>query len=990
MTMNSYIGQYRVYTWEAIMIALAGGLSSLALATLLIAYKLGYAKFLHRHPGPMLVRKCCCELVFSVQCIFVPVWNRTTLYKWNDAETVALHATVETRLLAALTQWSWIATEMWFFAMSMDLLSSISNPFSSYTAHRKFYSRMSFGTATAMALGLLFLDNTNIGITYFYATWVVRKCTFTTTGCDSSTTATGLSWIFFYNWIIVIYAYSLFAWVYARGRLQAGIESTLIQRKSTLIRSGLNLMAWYFYWLVPFFLILTSWFSGTTNEEDDENSPGHWLGFFLAMVLSLRGMYTCLVILYIDGKDIFRSRREMARSMEIEDVSFSPHLNSALRSEILHYATLCIRTAVLRQNELLGCDGEPVNSPLAPGDIGASSGGEDSIQMTTPSSTGSTYRGDSMASYFGGRRGSQRWSVIDLLFPADPPSPSEYFEYEVERDHANEMAEHPLRSHFYQQQEEATRESRELARHTLHEVLDLPEEQEEAEESGAAVDFDHAVRELEDGKRDEDPQRALTNLSSDIPMPGPRTRFKDTSVATTSIEADRWRHSDTAAAESAEMCDIKFAQRVTMSRKPINFGPSSVFEWLIPRGDSLRFVDYKPETFRRIREISGLDPVEFARSWTSTTRESFSEGASGAFLFFSQDQKYMVKTTTRTEMRQLESIAEEYLAHLATNPESRLLRIYGAHSMEIYGQTLFFLVMNNIFPPEVPLQERYDLKGSWVNRQSGGMWSKPGKVLKDLDLNYMFQTSPTVGRELARQLEQDAVFLASKNLMDYSLLVGVVHAHYDVEPDPNADPEDPYARNVTGGLTAARVVGPAVFYVGIIDILQAWNFSKQLERYAKVIFRCADGRGLSAVPTAEYKRRFMERAVYDVFVGAATENEDANSSDGRPTVHNNLRATLHEGSSERRTVEARRSSTLPQSSSRLRTNNSSLHSGSSSGSSGNNNSTSGPNRSFRQSTADSRTESLWSMPFAGTPPHGGNFKKDQSSKEGQSDHQPGL
>ena len=49
-------------------------------------------------------------------------------------------------------------------------------------------------------------------------------------------------------------------------------------------------------------------------------------------------------------------------------------------------------------------------------------------------------------------------------------------------------------------------------------------------------------------------------------------------------------------------------------------------------------------------------------------------------------------------MHVLDSIAHDYEQHLLNNPDSRLMRIYGAHSMEIYGQKLYFLVMNNIFP----------------------------------------------------------------------------------------------------------------------------------------------------------------------------------------------------------------------------------------------------------------------------------------------------
>mmetsp|Transcript_32620 Transcript_32620/g.86026 ORF Transcript_32620/g.86026 Transcript_32620/m.86026 type:complete len:1083 (+) Transcript_32620:268-3516(+) len=317
-----------------------------------------------------------------------------------------------------------------------------------------------------------------------------------------------------------------------------------------------------------------------------------------------------------------------------------------------------------------------------------------------------------------------------------------------------------------------------------------------------------------------------------------------------------------------------------------------IFKYLCPNSDVLKFVDYQPQIFQRIRESAGLNPVDYAESWTATTRESFSEGASGAFLFFSKDGEYIVKTTNREEMHVLDSIAHDYEQHLLNNPDSRLMRIYGAHSMEIYGQKLYFLVMNNIFPAprfNIKIDERYDLKGSWVNRQSGGYNKPRGIVLKDMDLNFSFKTRPNVGHDLAEAIKRDANFLASKNIMDYSLLVGVVQADLDihveeerrstfsgpssggppsfVHPDmvqeaggvaaPGGEGEflDPYVGDEHGGMQASVVTGPTKFYVGIIDILQTWNARKRLERYSKIGFKLKDGAGLSAIEPWAYKRR---------------------------------------------------------------------------------------------------------------------------------------
>ena len=52
---------------------------------------------------------------------------------------------------------------------------------------------------------------------------------------------------------------------------------------------------------------------------------------------------------------------------------------------------------------------------------------------------------------------------------------------------------------------------------------------------------------------------------------------------------------------------------------------------------------------------------------------------------------------------------------------------------------------------------------------------KPGTTYKDNDLNFRLQLGPSRSEVLSEQLTRDATFLASLQIMDYSLIVGV---HY--------------------------------------------------------------------------------------------------------------------------------------------------------------------------------------------------------------------
>jgi hypothetical protein len=61
-----------------------------------------------------------------------------------------------------------------------------------------------------------------------------------------------------------------------------------------------------------------------------------------------------------------------------------------------------------------------------------------------------------------------------------------------------------------------------------------------------------------------------------------------------------------------------------------------------------------------------------------------------------------------------------------------------------------------------------------------------------------------------------------------------------------------------GGLRARLLVGPGVYFFGIIDILQEYNTGKKIERFFKVYFRLKDPEGISAVPPIPYCFRFVE------------------------------------------------------------------------------------------------------------------------------------
>jgi 1-phosphatidylinositol-4-phosphate 5-kinase len=269
-------------------------------------------------------------------------------------------------------------------------------------------------------------------------------------------------------------------------------------------------------------------------------------------------------------------------------------------------------------------------------------------------------------------------------------------------------------------------------------------------------------------------------------------------------------------------------------------------------------------------------------------------GRSGSFFYFSEDGKYIVKTMTEAEATFLVKWMPRYVEYMSKNRNSLVSRFCGFHSLRLYNLTIHFMVMQSVFQTTRKIHERYDLKGSFVDRHAD---TKSGKkaahnqnanglraggfknvVYKDNDLNRTVRLSEKDRLLFLHQIRKDAYFLRDCNIMDYSLLLGVHHTSHVVplmspispssERGSKADqiPLSPSSRSPSilsqvtarnsgalppvnvftkddGGVQASIIEGPGIYFFGLIDILQEYNTTKKLERYvpsrvAELLVRC--------------------------------------------------------------------------------------------------------------------------------------------------------
>jgi len=373
---------------------------------------------------------------------------------------------------------------------------------------------------------------------------------------------------------------------------------------------------------------------------------------------------------------------------------------------------------------------------------------------------------------------------------------------------------------------------------------------------------------------------------------------------------------------------------------------------------------YAPEVFADLRSRFGITKESFQTSilgdGSFISFQSNSKGAAraGGAFFFTRDGAYMIKTIKKEEVKTLLEMLPNYHEHIKRNGRKTLLTrfsgIFTVTMKEKNTKTFFsgekertetFVIMNSVFPAEASLfiSERYDLKGSTVGRECSEeekATKESNAVLKDLDLvrevelirsydqspkcsgvEYGFKVGLKQKNALLSQLRRDVRFLIESNVMDYSLLVGVVNTDggkLDISLLETLERSElleakgnqrkgfkralycsivplrllgsplfyvgrrtvafgntmlssalnfplPYYKagvcGVDGGalsIIEGRKAGKrCVFYLGLIDFLQPWTSRKICERQLKGLVGY-DVHAISCVDPEEYGRRFLE------------------------------------------------------------------------------------------------------------------------------------
>ncbi|CAH9062439.1 unnamed protein product [Cuscuta europaea] len=362
----------------------------------------------------------------------------------------------------------------------------------------------------------------------------------------------------------------------------------------------------------------------------------------------------------------------------------------------------------------------------------------------------------------------------------------------------------------------------------------------------------------------------------------------------------------------------KHGAAATLDLKPSAFDPKEKY-WskISPDGSKsmlpfqscdFRWKDYCPKVFRALRLLFKVEPDDYINSicGNDALRELSSPGKSGSFFYLTNDDRYMIKTLKKAEVKVLIRMLNSYYNHVHGLDNTLITKYFGLHCLKLNGPTqkkVRFVIMGNLFCANYTIHRRFDLKGSTFGRLTDKPESEIDSTttLKDLDLNFIFRLKTPWFEEFQRQVDKDCELLEQERIMDYSLLVGVhfkeATSNGDLMPndggasDNESNPQEEDTDNsdtsrkgeVKLGINMpARVerterksegelqlVGEptgecykVVLFFSIIDILQDYDITKKLEHAYKSI-QC-DPNSISAVDPKAYSRRFRDY-IFKVF-----------------------------------------------------------------------------------------------------------------------------
>jgi 1-phosphatidylinositol-4-phosphate 5-kinase len=181
---------------------------------------------LQRHPSPLIFYRSIADMLLGIRLLVG--WTYMRKYNFDDEEGLSI-----CQVTAGLTQFLMLSSESWFAIISLDLLHSLTNPFTSYRANLRRYHLFAWGSGLLTCLVLVFSKEA----------WGVTRAAFGDVGIfsfcwikDEGLLENGIDYAFlvwgllFFVWLVLYYAFAVGMTLYGKIRLRQGIRETFETR----------------------------------------------------------------------------------------------------------------------------------------------------------------------------------------------------------------------------------------------------------------------------------------------------------------------------------------------------------------------------------------------------------------------------------------------------------------------------------------------------------------------------------------------------------------------------------------------------------------------------------------------------------------------------------------------------------------------------------------------------------------------------------------
>lgn len=230
-------------------------------------------KRLRRHPANLFMSRNVCDMLFTG---LVAASHLYQLFVDPSGETT--DSTDGCGYFSFFTELSNLASEWLLLCLALDLVISITNPFTDYRRNTRFYHAASFLLAivpstimvTAQYQGRPLYDRNN----YLAICWVPKFG------------ASLAYWIFSGSPLVVVYLFSTVALLYSARRLQQGLPETFSARIDMFRYTMRTLVAFLLYWVLVGAIVTIIYFTA-------DGDPPTSLTLLLAISIGSRGIVTC-------------------------------------------------------------------------------------------------------------------------------------------------------------------------------------------------------------------------------------------------------------------------------------------------------------------------------------------------------------------------------------------------------------------------------------------------------------------------------------------------------------------------------------------------------------------------------------------------------------------------------------------------------------------------------------------------------------------------